>query len=233
MSLFNLYKKTFIGIVILLSLSGCSSTLSNKLSDLFCLELKHKSNECINRKFNVRMNTNKGKILLQINGKIAPVTSSNFLFLVQNGLYEGTTFNRVVTNPFPFVVQGGYKTSKYNLNRDEFDPNQRSFLSKEKVSLNYIPLEIKLKGEDQPRYNQIIIKSDDFNKIELTHHKGALVMARSQALNSASIQFYISLKKSPELDGRYAVFGKVLEGIDIVESIEEGDVILSTELDML
>ena len=52
-------------------------------------------------------------------------------------------------------------------------------------------------------------------------------MARSQSLNSGRIKFYITLKKLPELDGRYSVFGKVLEGMNIIDSIREGDVILT------
>ena len=48
-------------------------------------------------------------------------------------------------------------------------------------------------------------------------------MARSQAIESASSQFYITLKPLPELDGRYAVFGYVIKGMDILESINQGE----------
>ena len=48
-------------------------------------------------------------------------------------------------------------------------------------------------------------------------------MARSQDPNSASSQFYITLAPAPFLDGNYAVFGKVVQGIDVVEKIKIGD----------
>lgn len=58
---------------------------------------------------------------------------------------------------------------------------------------------------------------------ELKHVKGALGMARSQNPNSANSQFYITLAPTPFLDGNYAVFGKVIEGMEVVERISAGD----------
>ncbi len=58
---------------------------------------------------------------------------------------------------------------------------------------------------------------------ELKHAKGALAMARTQDPNSATSQFYITLAQTSFLDGNYAVFGKVIEGMEIVEQIEVGD----------
>ena len=54
-------------------------------------------------------------------------------------------------------------------------------------------------------------------------------MARSEKLDSASSQFYILLKSLPELDGRYAVFGKVINGMDIVDLIQEKDFIVEAK----
>ncbi len=62
----------------------------------------------------------------------------------------------------------------------------------------------------------------EINK-ELKHVKGALAMARSQNPDSASSQFYITLAETPFLDGNYAVFGKVVLGMDVVEKIKVGD----------
>jgi peptidyl-prolyl cis-trans isomerase B (cyclophilin B) len=53
---------------------------------------------------------------------------------------------------------------------------------------------------------------------------GAVAMARSTDPNSASSQFYITLAPTDFLDGNYAVFGRVIEGIDIVQQIQVGDV---------
>ena len=48
-------------------------------------------------------------------------------------------------------------------------------------------------------------------------------MARSNDPNSASAQFYVALEALPELDGRYAVFGRVSSGMDVIDRIEQGD----------
>ncbi|MHB9023637.1 MAG: peptidylprolyl isomerase [Armatimonadota bacterium] len=58
---------------------------------------------------------------------------------------------------------------------------------------------------------------------KLKHIKGALAMARSSDPDSAGCQFYITLDATPSLDGGYAVFGKVIKGMDVVEKIAIGD----------
>lgn len=56
---------------------------------------------------------------------------------------------------------------------------------------------------------------------ELKHTEGVLSMARSMMPNSAGSQFFIMHKTSPHLDGSYAAFGKVIEGMDVVNAIAE------------
>lgn len=56
---------------------------------------------------------------------------------------------------------------------------------------------------------------------QLRHTEGVLSMARSQMPNSAGSQFFIMHKTSPHLDGSYAAFGKVIEGMEIVNKIAE------------
>lgn len=59
---------------------------------------------------------------------------------------------------------------------------------------------------------------------ELKHDDaGVVAMARSSDPNSASCQFYITLGAQPFLDGNYAVFGRVTEGLEVVNSIRRGD----------
>ncbi len=53
----------------------------------------------------------------------------------------------------------------------------------------------------------------------LRHTRGVISMARSQSPNSASSQFFIMHKDAPYLDGQYAAFGKVVEGIEVVDEI--------------
>ncbi len=58
-------------------------------------------------------------------------------------------------------------------------------------------------------------------KNDLKHTKGVLSMARAQHPDSAGSQFFIMHETSPHLDGSYAAFGKVIEGLDIVDKIAE------------
>ncbi len=58
---------------------------------------------------------------------------------------------------------------------------------------------------------------------ELKHVKGAVAMARTNDPNSATSQYYITLSDVHQLDGNYAVFGKVTEGMEVAESIRVGD----------
>ena len=60
-------------------------------------------------------------------------------------------------------------------------------------------------------------------KNDLKHTEGVLSMARSMMPDSAGSQFFIMHKKAPHLDGDYAAFGKVIEGMDIVNKIAEVD----------
>ena len=90
-------------------------------------------------------------------------------------------------------------------------------------------MEIKVKTSNLPIYGKEIVEPSQINNIELKHKRSYLSMARSKALNSASLQFYILLKSLPELDGRYAVFGKVISGMNIVDLIQEEDFIIEAK----
>lgn len=75
--------------------------------------------------------------------------------------------------------------------------------------------------------------SDKNIPLEITHYKhvkGALGMARSQDPNSASSQFYVCLADAHFLDGNYAVFGQVMEGMDKVLALKKGDKMLKVTL---
>lgn len=70
----------------------------------------------------------------------------------------------------------------------------------------------------------------NFEQSPLKHVKGALGMARSQDPNSAGSQFYITLDATPHLDSGYVVFGVTTDGMDVVQSIRQGDVLQSVEI---
>ena len=56
-------------------------------------------------------------------------------------------------------------------------------------------------------------------KNELKHERGVLSMARAMSPNSAGSQFFIMVEEAPHLDGQYASFGKVVEGMDVADAI--------------
>ena len=61
--------------------------------------------------------------------------------------------------------------------------------------------------------------SNGWDKNTLSHEKGVVSMARAQDMNSASSQFFVCLDDVAYLDGNYAAFGKIIEGMDTVEKI--------------
>lgn len=63
------------------------------------------------------------------------------------------------------------------------------------------------------------------------HKEGTVAMARSNDPNSAGSQFYICLAPQPYLDGKYTVFGEVIEGMDVVKDIEQGDIMKSIRIE--
>jgi len=184
---------------------------------------------CLKGKATVLLTTSRGSVTLELDGDAAPVTAGNFVDLVRRGVYDGTVFHRVVREPVPFVVQGGDPASK-----DPSTPSSAygtgSFIDPTTAQARYIPLEVKFTNEAQPRYSRVTSNPSDLLKIQLPHDRGALAMARSQAPDSASAQFYIALKPLPELDGRYAVFGRVVKGMDVVDEIQADDRITKAEL---
>lgn len=54
---------------------------------------------------------------------------------------------------------------------------------------------------------------------DLKHDRGVLSMARAMHPNSAGSQFFVMVEKAPHLDGQYAAFGKVIEGMDVADAI--------------
>jgi len=73
-------------------------------------------------------------------------------------------------------------------------------------------------GSGGPGYT---IKDEINSKIHLT---GAVAMAKTAAPNSAGSQYYITLAAQPSLDGKYTVFGQVVEGMELVMKIRVGDI---------
>ena len=170
----------------------------------------------------VEMVVNGSPILIEVDGENAPITAGNFVDLVERGVYDGLSFHRVVKEPQPFVVQGG----------DPQGNGTGGFVDPQTSQRRSIPLEIKLEGDEQPTYSKALGQQAGMpgSSVVLKHDRGAVAMARSQMPDSASSQFYFALSDLEFLNGDYAVFGHVIEGMDVVDNINQGDRIESAKV---
>ena len=130
----------------------------------------------------VAMETDRGKIVLELFKKDAPGTVANFTKLVKKGFYNGLMFHRVIHS---FMIQGG--CPKGNGTGDA----------------GYT---IKCETAGNPRRNV----------------RGALSMAH-RGKDTGSCQFFICHTPQPHLDGKHTVFGQVIEGMEVVDAIQQGD----------
>jgi cyclophilin family peptidyl-prolyl cis-trans isomerase len=138
----------------------------------------------------VEMDTTKGIIKVEVFQDNAPITSKNFLDLVQRGFYNGLIFHRYEPG---FCIQGG----------DPQGTGRGGFVDPATGRERTITLEVTPK---------------------LRHSEaGVIAMARSNDPNSASSQFYFTLGPASFLDGQYAVFGKVVDGLAVVQELRKGD----------
>ena len=171
--------------------------------------------------------SNYGTIKVELYPNIAPNTVKNFITLANNGYYDGLTFNRVVKN---FMIQGGayyaditaYKFNEDGVQNENQKEEYMPFLSDINSNISWNDSQDKqysIKGEfSQNGYNN-----------SLSHTEGVISMARydysalgktEEGYNSAGSQFFIVTKDSQSLDGLYASFGKVVDGMDVVHNIE-------------
>ena len=149
------------------------------------------------------LETERGVVKIAFYQEKAPNHVKNFIDLIKKGTYDGTHFHRVIREPEPFVVQGGDPYTKGEPGKD--------FVYEEDGSGKPVA------GMGGPGYT---IKAE-FN--DLKHLEGTVAMARSQDPNSAGSQFYICLQAIPHLDKNYTIFGKVIEGMEVVHKIKQGD----------
>lgn len=136
----------------------------------------------------IKMETNRGDIILELNSEKAPISVANFVQYAKEGHYNGTIFHRVMSN---FMIQGG-----------GFD------------------VDLLRKKTKEPIQNEASNGLKNLN--------GTIAMARMGAPHSATTQFYINVQDNPSLDYTaedtsrtwgYAVFGKVVQGMDVVKEI--------------
>ena len=122
-------------------------------------------------------------IKIELDEKAAPITTQNFIELVNDHFYDGLLFHRIIKG---FMIQGGCPLG-----------NGTGGSGKT------------LKGE---------FSTNGINN-QLKHTRGTISMARASNPDSASSQFFIMHQDAHHLDGKYAAFGHVTEGMDVIDEI--------------
>ena len=122
--------------------------------------------------------TNMGKFKIELFEDTMPLTTKNFIGLVEKGTYNGVIFHRIING---FMIQGGDPTGT---------------------------------GMGDPNIPRIKDEFTDNNR----NDKGTISMA-NRGPDTGSSQFFINLVNNNYLDTKHPVFGKVVEGMDIVEKI--------------
>ena len=74
------------------------------------------------------------------------------------------------------------------------------------------------------------VNPSELENIANYFQKGSLAMVKSEEKNSSSTEFFFVTDKIPELDGRYSIFGKVIQGFDVLENINKEDFIRSIKI---
>lgn len=174
----------------------------------------------------VRLTTTKGDLTAVVDGYNAPLTAGAFIDLVQRHFYDDLPFNRA--EDF-YVLQTG-------------DPKGPAdgYVDPKTGEVRRVPLEIRIPGQNEPYYN-LTFEDLGLFKAEPTlpfNAKGTLGWAHSdQALDDGSSQFFLFLFE-PELtpaglnliDGRYAAFGYVVDGFDVLEELTADDGIVKASV---
>ena len=144
------------------------------------------------------ISTKFGDIKLEFFDEIAPKHVESFKLHAQNGYYDGTIFHRVIPG---FMIQGGDPLSKSeDKSRHGTGGNAAKYFG--------IGDENSESSWDLPA---------EFSATP--HERGILSMARSQNPDSGGSQFFICVADARFLDNQYTVFGKVVSGMDVVDSI--------------
>ena len=147
-----------------------------------------------------------GTVKMELYPDMAPNTVKNFIKLINDGYYNGLTFHRVEE----MLIQGGDKSGdgtgepELSIN-GEFTEN--GFDNELKFERGTVGL---------ARYDYSYYSSIDPSLIE-------------QGYNSGYAQFFIMTQEEPVFDGKYAAFGKVTEGMDIVDTLSKLETVVDTD----
>ena len=135
-----------------------------------------------------------GEVKIELFPDVAPNHVKRFKTLANSNKYDGVVFHRVIDG---FMAQTG-DIEFGNSTNTKFDLNKAGTGSSDLPDL-----------------------MSEFS--DLPHEKGTLSMARSSNPNSANSQFFICFESAPHLDRQYTIFGKVVSGMEFVDSIKRGE----------
>jgi cyclophilin family peptidyl-prolyl cis-trans isomerase len=166
----------------------------NKLITKFLILFFILTNQLIAKENIMILKLKDGDVKIQLFEDKAPNHVKRIKKLAEEGKYDGVVFHRVIDG---FMAQTG-DVKFGNSANDDFDLKRAG-----------------MGGSDLPDLKE------EFS--DLPHQRGTLSMARSQDPNSANSQFFICFKESSFLDRQYTVFGKVIEGMELVDKIKRGD----------
>jgi cyclophilin family peptidyl-prolyl cis-trans isomerase len=162
-------------------------------------------------------NTTGGLMKITVDGYNAPLSAGDFVDLAKRGFYNGMEIQRADG----FVVQTGRPEGEIE-----------GFVESN-GEVRRIPFEVMVEGDKVPVYEETLEDNGRFNEQPVLPFNafGTMALARAEfEANSASSQFFFLLKESELtptgsnlLDGRYAVFGYVTEGQDLLKDLQVGD----------
>ncbi|MBC8216411.1 MAG: peptidylprolyl isomerase [Candidatus Marinimicrobia bacterium] len=145
------------------------------------------------------ISTQFGDMIVEFYEESAPKHVESFKLHTQNGYFDSTTFHRVIPG---FMIQGGDPNSKDDdRSNDGIGGNAAKYF-----------------GIGQEDHSETWMIPAEFSD-SLSHLRGTLSMARSSDPNSAGSQFFICVGEPSWLDGQYTIFGKVIQGVDIIDRI--------------
>jgi peptidylprolyl isomerase len=174
----------------------------------------------------VDFKTSKGDITVIVDGYSTPVTAGNFVDLVQRGFYNGLEFTRSEES---YVLQVG----------DPPGP-EAGFIDPKTKKYRNVPLEVLVEGDKEPMYGITLEDAGRYTEQPVLPFSayGTLAMARPEGEpDGGSSQFFFFLFE-PELtpagrnllDGRYSVFGYLVEGQEVLQQLRQGDKIESAKV---
>ena len=166
----------------------------------------------------VRLFTEEGEILIALFPDLAPHHADNFYHLAESGFYDDTAFHRIVPG---FVIQGGDPNSKDRDPRNDRQggPTLADVLTAEEIEqLSVASSILEDKGYTGLPLDSRANLKGEFSKTA-KHLRGTLSMARAKDHDSAGSQFFICVDVTTMLDGQYTVFGHVVTGMDVADTI--------------